>query len=232
MSYAAILFDASLTLWRWDHDPAFVLFQALQGADIRVEERAVRTCYDALRPVYAPRWRAFESNGRVATDTEIQDHFDRQNAQVLELLKIADPGSRVMMAIQEAFAQWRPSLFPEVHGVLETLHSRGIAMAIVSNGWRQAEEAERLRVAEYFDAIVGSVHVGHHKPEPEIFRIAVEKLGMAPEKALYVGDDYDDDVIGARRAGLTPILIQRNGGGEREDVRTIHSLRELLTLVP
>jgi len=231
VSSTAILFDASLTLWRWEHDPAFVLFEALHRAGMRVEEQAVRTCYDALRPIYAPRWRAFESHGRVATDAEIQDHFDRQNARVLELLTISDPDRRIMAAIQDAFTHWRPFLFPEVCAALAALHSRGIAMAIVSNGWRQAAEAERLGIAKYFDAIVGSVHVGYHKPEPEIFRLAIEKLRMAPGQALFVGDDYDDDVIGAKKAGMTPVLIQRDGGPEREDVRTIHSLQELLDLV-
>lgn len=119
MSYTAILFDANLTLWRWEHDPPFVLFEALHRAGMPVEEQAVRTCYDALRPIYAPRWRAFESNGRVATNAEIQDHFDRQNARVLELLNISDPDRRIMAAIRDAFTHWRPFLFPEVCAVLE-----------------------------------------------------------------------------------------------------------------
>jgi HAD superfamily hydrolase (TIGR01549 family) len=231
VKYKAVLFDASLTLWRWDYDPALVLLTAIKGAGVEVSEQELRRGYETLRPVYAEKWRVFESNGRGATQAQVQAHFDKHNEELLRILNLSDPMGEIMETIHRTFEKWRPSRYPEVREVLETLHALRLDLAIVSNGWRQAEEAERLGIARFFSAIVGSVHVGCAKPQSQIFEIALRQLGRLPEEAVYVGDDYDDDVIGARSAGIDPVLLDRDGVSDRKDVLTIRSLRDLPSLV-
>jgi HAD superfamily hydrolase (TIGR01549 family) len=231
VKYKAGLFDASLTLWRWDYDPALVLLTAIKGAGVEVSEQELRRGYETLRPVYAEKWRIFESNGRGATQAQVQTHFDKHNEELLRILNLSDPKGEIMETIHRTFVQWRPSLYPDVREVLETLHAHGFDLAIVSNGWRQAEEAERLGIARYFSAVVGSVHVGCAKPQSQIFELALRQLGRSPEEAVHVGDDYDDDVVGARSAGIDPVLLDRDGASDRDDALTIRSLRELPSLV-
>jgi HAD superfamily hydrolase (TIGR01549 family) len=243
VNYKAVFFDASLTLWRWEYDPAFlhlkehaldpalVLFTAIKSAGVEVSEQELRRGYETLRPVYPQKWRAFESNGRGATQAQVQAHFDKHNEELLRILNLSDHEGQIMEAIHRAFEQWRPSLYPDVREVLETLRAHGFELAIVSNGWRQAEEAERLGIARYFSAIVGSVHVGCAKPQPQIFELALRQLGRLPEEAVHVGDDYEDDVVGARSAGIDLVLLDRDGTSDRNDILTIRSFRELLSLV-
>jgi 5'-nucleotidase len=65
-------------------------------------------------------------------------------------------------------------------------------------------------VAELFDVIVVSDEIGWRKPRPEIFEAALERLGVAPREALFVGDRADIDVVGAQRMGMAVAWVNRD----------------------
>jgi HAD superfamily hydrolase (TIGR01549 family) len=101
---------------------------------------------------------------------------------------------------------------PGTHEALERLKSAGFKLAIVSNADGRVEsDARDFKLAHYFDTIVDSQVVGVAKPDPRIFHIALERLGVAPADALYVGDIYAIDVLGARAAGIDARLIDQHG---------------------
>lgn len=85
---------------------------------------------------------------------------------------------------------------------LDRLRSAGFALACVAN-WdiSLAEYLERAGVGHRFDVVVSAAEAGALKPDPRIFRLALERLGVAPERAVHIGDD-DVDRAGARAAGL------------------------------
>jgi putative hydrolase of the HAD superfamily len=96
--------------------------------------------------------------------------------------------------------------FEAVPGALETLASlrtRGLELAVASN-WDVglAEHLERLGIDGLFSAVVTSAEAGAAKPDPAVFRIALERLGVGPSRALHVGDE-DEDGQGAAAAGMT-----------------------------
>jgi HAD superfamily hydrolase (TIGR01549 family) len=80
-------------------------------------------------------------------------------------------------------------------------------VGIVSNNMlqEQKEKLEFCRLAAYVDALVVSEETGVSKPEPEIFQIALDALGVQPESAVMVGDSWDADIVGARRTGMRAI---------------------------
>jgi putative hydrolase of the HAD superfamily len=95
--------------------------------------------------------------------------------------------------------------YEPLEGVAETLASlrgRGLELAVVAN-WdcALAEHLERLGLAQYFSAVVTSAQAGAAKPDPAIFRTALDRLGVAASRAVHVGDDRVDEV-GATAAGL------------------------------
>lgn len=93
---------------------------------------------------------------------------------------------------------------------LERLKSSGLKLAIVSNADGRVEaDAKRYGLAPYFDVIIDSDVVGVAKPDPRIFHIALERLGVAPEETLYTGDIYSIDMVGARAAGVEAKLIDQ-----------------------
>ena len=96
--------------------------------------------------------------------------------------------------------QFRPE--PGAVAVISDLRRRGLAVAIVSNwDYSLSETLEQLGLSELADLVVTSAEVGCVKPDPRIFRYALEKLAAAPERALHVGDE-EGDRTGALATGM------------------------------
>jgi putative hydrolase of the HAD superfamily len=100
---------------------------------------------------------------------------------------------------------------PGTFEALERLKSQGFKLAVVSNAEGQVEgDAKRFGLAPFFDTIVDSHIVGVAKPDPRIFHIALERLGIAPHEARFAGDIYSIDMVGARAAGIDAALIDQH----------------------
>jgi len=84
-----------------------------------------------------------------------------------------------------------------------------------------------LDLTGYFDVVVGADACGVRKPDERIFLHAVGGLGVEPGEAVFVGNDYRYDYVGARGAGLRPLLIDR-GGDAPEDADVIKSLKDVV----
>ena len=115
--------------------------------------------------------------------------------------------------------------------ILRELKRRGFALGIVSNSDGRIESAfAQAGLTEHFDFFIDSFLVGVEKPDPAIFRFALERAQVAPHEAAYVGDLYAVDVTGARAAGLLPILYDPAEINVNADCLRIRQLDELLTL--
>jgi len=82
-----------------------------------------------------------------------------------------------------------------------------------------------------FDAEVFSCSVGLRKPDPRIYLLACEQLGVEPPEAVFVGDGANDELAGAERVGMSAILFERDDTDVEWEGRRISSLPELLPLV-
>lgn len=112
--------------------------------------------------------------------------------------------------------------------VLDALLEAGYRLAVVSNADGRVERLlEDVGVRDRFEFVLDSHVVGVEKPDPRIFLQACERLGVEPERCLYVGDLYPVDVVGARAAGLRAVLLDPLGRLEYP-VDTIRGLGELI----
>jgi putative hydrolase of the HAD superfamily len=123
--------------------------------------------------------------------------------------------------------------FDDVVPALRQLKQRGLTLGLISNIDRDGGElAESLGLASYLDLTVTSGEVGAEKPDPAIFQAALAKARAQPSEAIHVGDQPSSDVEGARGAGISPVLLDRDGNHVRFDrCPRIESLRELPGLV-
>ena len=98
-------------------------------------------------------------------------------------------------------------LFPDAMHTLEALRSAGFKLGLITNGSvrMQSRKLEHLALVPRFDTILISDAEGVHKPDPEIFRRALERLGVEAAHACYVGNHPDADVAGAKAAGLKAV---------------------------
>jgi putative hydrolase of the HAD superfamily len=104
------------------------------------------------------------------------------------------------------------AVFEDVRGTLAELESRGVLLAVVSN-WDSHLPAllEALGLARSFQTVTVSAIEGTGKPEPEIFRRTCARLRLSPAEVLHVGDSLVEDYEGARAAGLSALLLDREG---------------------
>ncbi len=141
----------------------------------------------------------------------------RENPEALEALRGLETGKVTQAAFEQRFAAL---LDTEPEGLIEGLFAGlepvepmiellerapelGIPTGLISNSWVMEHYTEEIR--ELFDVVVISAEVGLHKPQPEIFRLAAEQLGLEPEDCIFV-DDLRENCEGAEAVGMTAVL--------------------------
>ena len=138
------------------------------------------------------------------------------------LLKIANNMQQLYKGITFA-------LFEDVLITLKTLKERNLILGLLTNVAKDINSiCRQLGLEPYLDFMVTSKEVGFDKPEPLIFLTALQRAKVSASEAVHIGDQYKLDVVGARRVGITPILIDRyNLYPEVSDCPRIHHLTEL-----
>jgi putative hydrolase of the HAD superfamily len=136
-------------------------------------------------------------------------------------------GDDVREAVNRAYVrmEWHVPIV-ESMDVLPALEER-FAVAVVSNSDGTVDDILRRRDVK-IPTIIDSHHVGVAKPDPAIFQLAMEKLGVRPDEAVHIGDSIRFDVAGARAAGVRPLHFDPFAMCSQTDHEHIASLAELL----
>lgn len=104
------------------------------------------------------------------------------------------------------------ALYPDVVPVLETLSARNLTLGVISDwGIGLGLILRHHDLVQYFSFAVISAALRRAKPDPELFATALRRADAIPDYALHIGDSYPLDVLGSRAAGITPVLLDRNG---------------------
>ena len=116
------------------------------------------------------------------------------------------------ITVDELVESIRFSAYPDVAPALGALRDRGLRLIAVSN-WDCSlpRVLERCDLEGLLDGTVTSAEAGARKPDPAIFAPALALAGCEPDEAVHVGDTAEEDVAGARAAGIRPLLIDRRG---------------------
>ncbi len=129
-------------------------------------------------------------------------------------------GTGVEVSLEQALEVWREvskvpkslALFDDVLPALDSLKGLGLRMGVISNIRRDLlAQLEPSGLFVRLDVVVLSQEVGIQKPAPGIFLAALERAGVQSSEALYVGDQYQTDALGARAVGLHATLLDRRG---------------------
>ncbi|MFY9717863.1 MAG: HAD family hydrolase [Thermoplasmata archaeon] len=188
---------------------------------------------DTLSHFYAEVVREFDANPPALEREAAQVEFWRE---VLKRSSGREVDSRVATQYLALLREAEPPvrLFSDVRRCLDQLRSEHRTLAIVSNSTSEASVRrilDRVGVLEYFERVVSSGTEGVAKPAAEIFRRAIERLGVRPEEALFVGDLPATDARGANAAGLHSVWLNREGMELGEDPPEIMSLLEVALII-
>lgn len=220
-----VLFDAGGTLVHLDY---FFLYKELRQVGISLTRRAIRQAEYASRAEIDRRMCGLVAD---TDETRRQPYF----AALLNQLGVdAAAASRVIERFDAAHAQanlWRVML-PSTPRILRELRDRGLTLGVVSNAdGRIATILRQCGIEQFFHVVIDSHLVGVEKPDPRIFHLALEQAQARPAQAIFVGDIYGIDVLGAERAGIRPLLLDALGCYEGVHCEKIRHLSELRTIV-
>ncbi len=206
----AVLFDAGFTLTF--HDGARIAAYAAKAgvtADARALERAERALREELR----------ETQG-VVMKTHHDGGFSWHQRMYRRLLDLAgtagepaslDGAAETILREHRLSNAWR-RIGTGVREALERLRAAGLKLAVVSNSEGTLEQMlVEIDLRPLFDTVLDSSVVGFTKPDPRIYRLALERLGVAAADALMVGDSPSADVDGAQAVGIRAALIDPYG---------------------
>jgi FMN phosphatase YigB (HAD superfamily) len=222
----AVLFDAGNTLMRMNYAAIAghlegrghsVPVETIEDAELRAR---VRLDADLARGV--------SSEGRTAQDLYL--------IYLLEGLGISDPDEIEAAAGFRRRYNAPAGLFntgdPQALPAIRMVKAAGLVAGVVSNsnGWVRAL-LDGAGLAAELDFVIDSAVVGVEKPDPKIFRLALEQARVGAHEAVYIGDLYSVDVLGSRAAGLGAVLLDPRGFWGPRDCDTARDLVEATRLV-
>ena len=204
-----IFFDAGNTLVSIDFD---WVARELSSRGVACAASELRRAEAAARPKLSA-WIASRAS------TESQQTFAFYLGLVLEQLdatraagarRIADLAAELTPVLRAPGRTPRlcAGVLPGVREALAAMADAGLQLAVVSNSDGSVESGlSELGLRRHFSAVFDSQLVGYEKPDPRIFERALEVCGADPARTLHVGDLYAVDVVGARKAGVHPLLL-------------------------
>ena len=222
----AVFFDWMNTLTHAEPDRHEQFCQIAQELGIELSpQKVIRGIYAAGNrlPAGAPyRWR----------ESEAPDVFIRYLEIILAEAGVKLPRDTVLEILKKISQSAKAEnyvLYDDVLPTLKILKKQGLIIGLITSLTKDMNLICRnLGLAPYMDFVVTAKEAGAGKPEPPIFRLALERAGVGASEAVYVGDQYETDVVGARGVGIKPILIDRYDLlPEVSDCPRIHSLTEV-----
>lgn len=206
----AVLFDLDDTLF--DH-----LYSTRQGLQAVCQ---AYPCFQqrSLDELFADYTRLLDEvhlrvlEGSMTIDEARRERFRRffllHGPEIEDLLTASEHAAMLHRETYQASRQ----VVAGTHALLEHLHGK-VKIAVVTNNLlaEQVDKLCHLRMDHLIDELVTSEETGYIKPDPEIFRVALERLACRAEETVMLGDSWKSDVLGARSADIRAIWLNRTG---------------------
>ena len=205
----AILFDAGGTLFDMTPPREEVVSEVLARHGHRVDAASVARALARADGVFDREFAELDGKNEEAFWTRYDDFL-------LDELGFTGDKRKVSIDLNATFDEMIPKVsswvdYPETKPVLDGLRRREFRLGVVSNATDLARRVlDSLGLTEYFDFILLSEEVGVRKPAPRIFHMAAGMADTRPSRCLFVGDKLAVDVMGARRVGMSAVLVDRN----------------------
>jgi 2-haloalkanoic acid dehalogenase type II len=223
MPMKAVLFDLGLTLIHTASFPE-IYKQILARFDVTVSLDSI---------VSAQKVTEGEVDTSIYDESRRKEFWINYNTSLLKKLGVKE--NTVFIASQIDELWWTYShiqVYPDVEPTLTGLRAKGLKLGLVSNGFQQDLDhvLGELELKRWFDSVVCIDSCSCAKPDKQIFRYALEQLGIEPSEAVFVGDSIVQDYQGALAVGIKAYLIDRDGELPSK-YNKIECLTDLLTLI-
>lgn len=229
----AVLFDLDDTLFDHDYCSRAALYR------VRDEHPALSAVpWEELRTSYSRLLEEVHArllDGELTLQEARRERFRRLFSEV----GAEDTDDLLQTAVEGYGRAYRESwrVVPGAEELLRRVGERAKVAVVTNNLLReQRDKLSALGLDRYVDALIASEEVGVAKPEPEIFRVALQRVGCAPDEAVAVGDSWASDIVGARAAGIPAVWFNARGAecpepGLAQEIRALEPVEEVLALL-
>ena len=227
----AVCFDFFNTLAYFD-PPRETTYAAIAN------ELGIKVTPDAIAaslPQADAYWRSENCNSPI-NDRDQASKFAVYSEYGSRILKNAEDSVTSAQALEmlaRAFAiKFKFKAFDDSLPALKLVKNHSLHTGLISNVGQEIDSScVELGFAPLLDFKVTSFEVGYDKPRPEIFQVALDRAGVKPNEAIFVGDQYEQDIRGARGVGMHAVLIDRSQSTAVLDCPIIYDLRQIIDYI-
>ena len=226
MLIKSVFFDLDHTLWDFEKNSELSFKKIFKKYTITINfEKFI----EAYVPINFKYWKLYR-NG------EISKEFLRYN-RLKEVFNLFDYeiDDRIINNISHDYIEFLPENNKLMDGAIEILEylKPKYRLFIITNGFREVQDKKlkNSNIKRYFEAIYDSESVGVKKPDPKIFEYALKDSGSNPQESLMVGDNYEADVLGAKKLRINTLHFVAHGEEIHNKNETIFKLIELKSIL-
>ena len=226
MLIKSIFFDLDHTLWDFEKNSELSFKKIFKKYTITINfEKFI----EAYIPINFKYWKLYR-NG------EISKEFLRYN-RLKEVFNLFDYeiDDKIINNISHDYIEFLPENNKLMDGAIEILEylKPKYRLFIITNGFREVQDKKlkNSKIKHYFEAIYDSESVGVKKPDPKIFRHALTDSRSVPKESLMVGDNYEADVLGAKKLRINTLHFAAHGEEIHNKNETIYKLIELKSIL-
>jgi len=231
MNSKNLFFDLDRTLWDFDTNSEIALNQLFFELDLHQKIDQFHDFHTVYKETNARLWKLYGS-GQLKKEVLRIERF----REALEKFQVTDV--ELVKKLSDGYVELSPqqtTLFPNTIETLEDLKKSGYNMHIITNGFKEVQSVKlnKSGLDTYFDVIVCSEDVGKNKPSAEIFHFSMQKANTLAKESVMIGDDYEVDVQGALKVGMSGILFDPGKTKfKSQEEHLIYELNELPDLLP
>ena len=226
MLIKSIFFDLDHTLWDFEKNSELSFKKIFKKYTITINfEKFI----EAYIPINFKYWKLYR-NG------EISKEFLRYN-RLKEVFNLFDYkiNDKIINNISHDYIEFLPENNKLMDGAIEILEylKPKYRLFIITNGFREVQDKKlkNSKIKHYFEAIYDSESVGVKKPDPKIFKYALKDSGSNANESLMVGDNYEADVLGAKKLRINTLHFVAHGEKIHNKNETIFKLIELKSIL-
>ena len=217
-----IFFDLDHTLWDFEKNSDLAFQAVFKQHQLKVSLEKFLNYYRQINFEYWKRYREERVTKEELRFGRLNDTFTKINTKVPK---------DIINQLAEDYISELPKnnyLFDGAHEILEYLKPN-YELHIITNGFNevQFQKLENSNLNNYFKEIITSEEVGVKKPNPKIFEFALEKANATFQESLMIGDNWEADIMGAKKTGLDVIFCNFNKEPVSESIKSVNHLLEI-----
>ena len=224
-----IFFDLDHTLWDFEKNSSEAILELFEQHQLEQYIGSFTDFINDYQRINVEHWDKYNRG-------EIDKHTVRYGRFYELFEKYGVPDHRVFAeTFADAYiliAPHKPHLFPGAHEVLQYLKTK-YTLHIITNGFKEVLELKitKTNLKDYFELILSAEDVGVNKPNPLVFKTALERTNALAYESLMIGDSYEADIVGAKNAGMQTLHFNPKREPKKSECAEIHDLSDLLHLL-